>query len=118
MNRLEKLVRDKHSSLVWKSADYGQKCFNTLAPSLWLGYDLNKFELIYHKIEERLSERQIFVQFYKYFTTVTYNCSKKSLLGRKQLVYQAKKFGILSLFVSIQFEIDRIVCNRPNITVT
>jgi hypothetical protein len=118
MNRLERVVRDKHSSLVRKSVNYGQKSFMTLAPSLWLGCDLNKFEPIYHKIEERLSERQIFVQFYKYFTTVTFNCSKKSLLGRKQLVYQVKKFGILSLFVSIHFKIDRIVRDRPNITIT
>ncbi len=31
---------------------------------------------------------------------------------------QAKKLGILSQFVSIRFEIDRIVRDRANITVT
>ncbi len=33
-----------------------------------------------------------------------------NISGIKQLVYQAKKIGIRSLFVSIQFKIDQIVC--------
>jgi len=37
---------------------------------------------------------------------------------KKQLFDQAKKFGIWSLFVSIQFEIDGILSNRQNNTVT
>jgi len=36
----------------------------------------------------------------------------------KWIVYQAKKIGIQSLFVSIQFKIDQIVCAWPNIAVT
>ncbi len=35
--------------------------------------------------------------------------------GIKRIVNQAKKFGIRSLFVSIRFEIDWIVCAWPNI---
>jgi hypothetical protein len=38
--------------------------------------------------------------------------------GVKEIVYQAKKFGIQSLFVSIQFKIDWIVCAWLNIAVT
>jgi hypothetical protein len=34
------------------------------------------------------------------------------------LAYQAKKFGNQSLFESILFEIDRIVCDRLNIAIT
>ncbi len=41
-----------------------------------------------------------------------------STSGIKQIVYEAKKFGIQSLFVLIQFEIDRIVRAWPNIAVT
>jgi len=37
---------------------------------------------------------------------------------KKQIVYWAQKFGIWSLFVSIQFKIDRIVHDKLNITVT
>ncbi len=37
---------------------------------------------------------------------------------KKWIVYEAKKIGIHSLFVSIQFKIDRIVYDRPNIAVT
>ncbi len=37
---------------------------------------------------------------------------------QKKIVYQAKKFGIQSLFVVIWFKIDQIVCDRPNIAVT
>jgi hypothetical protein len=33
LTRLEKLGRDKHSSLLQKSINYGQKSFITLAPS-------------------------------------------------------------------------------------
>jgi hypothetical protein len=33
-------------------------------------------------------------------------------------VYQAKDFGIQSLFILIQFEIDQIFCDRLNIAVT
>jgi len=41
-----------------------------------------------------------------------------NILGKKWIVYQAKNFGIWSLFVSIRFEIDRIVHDRLNIAVT
>ncbi len=41
-----------------------------------------------------------------------------NISGFKQIVYQAKKICIQSLFVSIQFEIDQIVCAWPNIAVT
>jgi hypothetical protein len=36
----------------------------------------------------------------------------------KRIVYKAKKFGIQSLFILIQFEIDQIDHARPHITVT
>jgi hypothetical protein len=39
-------------------------------------------------------------------------------LVKKQIVYLPKKFSIQSLFVLIQFEIDRIVHDRLNIAVT
>jgi hypothetical protein len=38
--------------------------------------------------------------------------------SKKRIVYQVQTFGIQSLFLSIQFEIYQIVCDRPNITVT
>ncbi len=38
--------------------------------------------------------------------------------GIKQIVYQAKKSSIRSLFILILFKIDQIVCAWPNITVT
>jgi len=38
-----------------------------------------------------------------------------NISGKKWIVYQAKKIGIQSLFISIWFEIDQIVCDRPNI---
>jgi hypothetical protein len=38
-----------------------------------------------------------------------------NIYGIKQIVYQAKKFGIQSLFISIQFKIERIVHAWPNI---
>ncbi len=41
-----------------------------------------------------------------------------NISGIKQIVYQAKKFGIQSIFISIQFEIDQIVHAWPNIAVT
>ncbi len=39
-------------------------------------------------------------------------------LVKKQIVYQATKFGIQSLFILIQFETDQIVHDRLNIAVT
>ncbi len=41
-----------------------------------------------------------------------------NISGKKWIVYQSKKFSIQSLFILIQFKIDQIVCDRPNITVT
>ncbi len=41
----------------------------------------------------------------------------KNISGIKQIDYQAKKISILSLFVSIRFEIDQIVHGLPNIVV-
>jgi hypothetical protein len=41
-----------------------------------------------------------------------------NISGIKQIVYQAEKIGIRSLFVLIQFNIDWIVCAWPNIAVT
>ncbi len=41
-----------------------------------------------------------------------------NISGIKRIVYKAKKFGIRSLFVSIWFEIDRIVHAWLNIAVT
>ncbi len=37
---------------------------------------------------------------------------------KKQIVYQTKRFGIQSIFIFIQFEIDQIVSDRPNRAVT
>jgi hypothetical protein len=37
---------------------------------------------------------------------------------RKQIVYHAQKIGIWSLLISIQFKIDQIIYDRPNIAVT
>ncbi len=42
-----------------------------------------------------------------------------NISGRKWIVvYQAKKFGILSLFILFWFEIDWIVSDRLNISIT
>jgi hypothetical protein len=41
-----------------------------------------------------------------------------NISGEKWIVYQAKKFSIRSLFVSIWFKIDQIVCAWLNIAVT
>jgi hypothetical protein len=41
-----------------------------------------------------------------------------NIYGKTQLVYWVQKFCIWLLFVSIQFEIDWIVFDRPNIVVT
>ncbi len=43
---------------------------------------------------------------------------EKNIYGKKQIVLWAKKIGIWSLFVSIQFEIDQIVHDRLNFAVT
>ncbi len=43
---------------------------------------------------------------------------RTNISGKKQIVYHANKFGIWSLFISIRFEIKRIVHDRPNIAVT
>jgi hypothetical protein len=40
-----------------------------------------------------------------------------NIYGKKQIVYWVQTFSIQSLFVSIQFEIIRIVHDRPHITV-
>ncbi len=42
----------------------------------------------------------------------------ENIYGKKWIVYWAKKFGNGSLFISIWFEIDHIVCDRPNNAVT
>jgi hypothetical protein len=39
-------------------------------------------------------------------------------LQQKKIVYRVQTFGISSLFISIQFELDQIVHDRPNIAVT
>ncbi len=41
-----------------------------------------------------------------------------SFMVKNEIVYWAQKFGIRSLFVLIQFEIDQIVHDRLNIGVT
>ncbi len=43
---------------------------------------------------------------------------KTNIYCKKLIVYLAQTFGIWSLFVLIQFELDQIVHNRPNNTVT
>ncbi len=54
-----------------------------------------------------------FVKMRHYLSNLWANIS-----GKKWIVYQAKKIGILSLFILIWFKIDQIVCDRPNIVVT
>jgi hypothetical protein len=44
--------------------------------------------------------------------------SLKEYFRKIQIVYQAKKFVIRSLFELIQFEIDQIVHNKLNIAIT
>jgi hypothetical protein len=44
--------------------------------------------------------------------------SLSKIYGKKQIVFWAEKFGIRSLFLSIEFEIDQIVHDRLNISVT
>ncbi len=41
-----------------------------------------------------------------------------NISGIKRIVYQAKKIGIQSHFISIRFKIDRVVHAWPNIAVT
>jgi len=50
----------------------------------------------------------------RHYLTILY----MNIYGKKQIVYWAQTFSIWLLFVSIQFELDQIVCDRPNITVT
>jgi hypothetical protein len=44
--------------------------------------------------------------------------SLKNIYSKKLIVYWVQKFGIQSLFVLIQFEIDQVFNDRANITVT
>jgi hypothetical protein len=56
--------------------------------------------------------------------TINYSFNVGKFVKNEALMVQSlnkyfrQKIGIRSLFISIQFEIDRIVCNRLNIAVT
>jgi hypothetical protein len=41
-----------------------------------------------------------------------------NIYTKKEIVYWVQTFGIWSVFILIQFKLDQIVHDRPNITVT
>jgi hypothetical protein len=69
-----------------------------------------------------MKETAIIYDFYVYFNLVKHFVGYTNIAGIKQIVFFKFYFqysvSIRSLFVSIQFELDRIVCDRPNIAVT